>query len=84
LRLGLVNNFTESQEDQLLAIERAVPILSDPHYKEKYKTKREKLLAECIDTTRFMVTEVLKYQTTGAHAPTKKKVRVLMTKGDEQ
>lgn len=63
-RFGLVFNFTESQEDQLLAIEKAKEILSDPDSKNSYRQKRESLLASCIDTTQFMVGEVLKFQAT--------------------
>jgi uncharacterized protein len=61
-RYGLVFNFTESEEDQQKAIEKAVEILNMDQSKSHFKTKREKLLSEKIDTTAFMVAEVEKYQ----------------------
>jgi uncharacterized protein len=60
---GLVFNFTESEADQHRAIEKALAILQDEQAPEKYRQIRERLLAECIDTTQFMVKEVLKYST---------------------
>ena len=57
-RFGLVHNFTESDEDQLLAIEKAIQLLSDSSSKKESQMKREILLSECIDTTQFMVDEV--------------------------
>lgn len=83
-RFGLVNNFTESQEDQFSAIARAVAILSDPMHKKKYKKKREELLSECIDTTQFMVDEVLKYERTGTYLRKRAKESVLEANGNKQ
>ena len=60
-RYGIVFNFTESEEDQALAIRKAVNILSDKTSREWYQGVRKKILADCVDTTAFMVDEVMKY-----------------------
>jgi uncharacterized protein len=60
-RYGMVFNFSESHADQEKAIQKALEILKDDTGKEKYRTKREELLNECVDTTQFMVDEVLRY-----------------------
>lgn len=57
-KYGLVFNFTESEADQQLAIEKAVEILRDPNFDLVYKLKRKRLLEENIDTTAFMIREV--------------------------
>jgi predicted glycosyltransferase len=58
----LVNNFTESEEDQDRALQKALEIIQDKNGKEKYREMRKALLSNCIDTTRFMIEEVLKYE----------------------
>lgn len=58
-KYGLVFNFTESESDQLLAIKKAVELLSDNESKTKATNSRNRLLEECIDTTQFMVDTVL-------------------------
>jgi predicted glycosyltransferase len=58
-RYGLVYNYSESQQDQAEAIAKAVQILSNPESKKEYVNKRENLLANCIDTTQFMLDEVM-------------------------
>lgn len=58
-KYGLVHNFSESQPDQLSAIETAVSILSTAG--NPYKAARTKLLSECIDTTEYMIEQVLKH-----------------------
>jgi len=60
-KYSLVNNFTESETDQERAIHKAVEILMDEDGKQKYEVMRNALLSNCIDTTRFMIDEVLKY-----------------------
>ena len=60
-KYNLVSNFTESGADQERAVRRALDILTDENGKEKYRAMRNVLLADCIDTTRFMVDEVLSY-----------------------
>jgi uncharacterized protein len=61
IKYNLVNNFTESKEDQELALQKALQIIQHENGKEKYRVMRNTLLSNCIDTTRFMVDEVLKY-----------------------
>ena len=61
-KYGIVFNFTENQEDQQSAIETAVAILKNNITNNRYKEIRESLISECIDTTQFMVDEVLKYE----------------------
>jgi len=57
----LVNNFNESEEGQERALQKALEIIKDRDGKEKYRVMRNELLSNCIDTTRFMIDEVLKY-----------------------
>jgi len=59
----LVNNFTEREEDQERALCTASEIIQDNSGKEKHRKMRDALLSNCIDTTRFMIDEVLKYET---------------------
>jgi uncharacterized protein len=61
-KYGIVFNFTESQKDQERSILKAMEIIQEDKGKEKYAKIREKLLTECIDTTQFMIDEVLKYE----------------------
>ena len=60
-KYGIVFNFKESAEDQELAIQKAVEIVKDQKCKAKFRDTRNKILLDCIDTTAFMVDEVLKY-----------------------
>ncbi|TXK46762.1 DUF354 domain-containing protein [Pontibacter qinzhouensis] len=60
-KYGLVFNFTESPEDQTLAIQKALEIMQEVNGTEKYQRARKQLLSDCIDTTQFMVNQVLKY-----------------------
>lgn len=69
-RYGLVFNFTESLEDQQLAIGKAEELMQDANTKAASVRSRSQLLAESLDTTQFMVREVLKYDTTcKSHTP---------------
>ena len=61
LKYGLVYNFSNSEQDQKAAIDKALEILSVENSKNDFYKKREQLLKDCIDTTEFMVEEVLKY-----------------------
>lgn len=61
-KYGIVFNYSESEEDQLKAIEKAKEILQDESSREKYRSVRDTIVAECVDTTEFMVNEVLKYE----------------------
>ena len=60
-KYGIVFNFTESLEDQEKAIAKAVEIVRNKNVKTHYEPTRRKLLNDCIDTTQFMINEVLKY-----------------------
>lgn len=60
-KYNLVFNFTESEEDQQRAIGKALELLSDSKNRNKYESVRKQLLKDNIDTTQFMVAEVLKY-----------------------
>ncbi|WP_158859266.1 DUF354 domain-containing protein [Lunatibacter salilacus] len=60
-KFGLVFNFSESLADQDLAISKAVSILSQPDNKKEFAKKRIELLEQSLDTTEFMIQEVLKY-----------------------
>lgn len=55
---GLVYNFTESEQDQQAAICKALEILQNPNAAFEYKSKRNRLLMDKIDTTAFMIQEV--------------------------
>lgn len=59
----LVNNFTESEGDQKRAIRKALEIIQDPQGKERSRKMRNVVLANCVDTTRFMIDQVLRYET---------------------
>jgi len=52
---GLIYNLSESEEDQLLAIEKGIELLQTPNLKEVWKAKKEKMLADKVDVTAFMV-----------------------------
>ncbi len=58
----IVSNFTESPEDQDKAIQKALEIVKDPSGKERYTSIRKAILSDCVDTTAFMIEQVLKYE----------------------
>ncbi|MCP2043989.1 DUF354 domain-containing protein [Pontibacter sp. HSC-36F09] len=60
-RYGIVFNFSESEKDQQSAIERAICILEDEGSQIEFKKVRDRIVSECIDTTEFMVGQVLQY-----------------------
>jgi len=53
-RYGLVYNFSNSKTAQKDALAKAVELLEDGNQKSKWQRKREKLLSEKIDVTKFM------------------------------
>jgi predicted glycosyltransferase len=61
-KYGLVYNFSDSESDQQLAIKKALEIVKDSRGKEAYKEGSERLRADCVDTTEFMINEVMKYE----------------------
>lgn len=54
-KYGLCFNYTESEEDQQKAINKAVELLTTHDIKSKWQEKRKKMLSEKIDVTAFMV-----------------------------
>ncbi len=58
---GLVFTYTESEQDQIQAIEKAEEIACKSNVKEEYLAKREKMLADKIDVTEFLVWFVENY-----------------------
>jgi predicted glycosyltransferase len=57
----MVNNFTESPDDQEKAIQKGLEIIQEQNGKEKYRKLSRQIIADRIDTTAFMINEVLKY-----------------------
>ena len=60
-KYGLVFNYTESEADQLKAIEKGVEILQTLNIKQQWQEKRKRMLADKIDVTAFMVWFVENY-----------------------
>lgn len=52
---GLVNNFTESNEDQERAIRKGVELLQNPNLKQETMIKRNMMLEEKIDVTQYLI-----------------------------
>ncbi|MCM1986719.1 MULTISPECIES: DUF354 domain-containing protein [Methanococcoides] len=52
---GLVFNFKNDVESQEKALEKAIELISDNDLKNKWETKRERMLKEMDDGTQFMV-----------------------------
>jgi predicted glycosyltransferase len=51
---GMVSNYSESDEDQMRGLKRAIEILKMNDAKRVYKEKRDQLIADKIDVTRFL------------------------------
>ena len=60
-KYGLTFNYTESEEDQLKAINKGIEILKTPNIKEKWQGRREKMLNDKIDFTAFLIWFVENY-----------------------
>jgi len=54
-RYGLVFNFTESPQDQESSLQRGETLLTTADPREQWQRRRQRLLAETIDVTAFMV-----------------------------
>ncbi|MCF8261093.1 MAG: DUF354 domain-containing protein [Melioribacteraceae bacterium] len=54
-KYGMVFNFTESESDFLLAVEKAKELLDNPGLKSEWKVKQKKMLADKIDVTAFLL-----------------------------
>ncbi|GAB4286503.1 MAG: DUF354 domain-containing protein [Marinilabiliales bacterium] len=53
-KYGLCFNYSESNEDQLKAIEKGVEILQTSNIKQQWQEKRKRMLEDKIDVTAFM------------------------------
>lgn len=60
-RYGLVYTFSNPKNAQEQAIKKAVELLEDKNIKKKWQKKREKLLSEKIDVTKFMTEFIENY-----------------------
>ena len=58
---GLLFNYSESTADQEKAIEKGIEILSTPDIKTEWQSRRQKILADKIDVTAFLVWFVENY-----------------------
>ena len=58
---GSVFNFTESREDQAESIKRGVNLLESENIKEDWRQKRQKLLKDKIDVTKWMTDLIINY-----------------------
>lgn len=58
---GLVFNYTESAEDQVKAIDKAIELAESDNIKEQFKIKRDRMLKDKIDVTAFLVWFVENY-----------------------
>jgi predicted glycosyltransferase len=54
-KYGMVFNFTESAGDQDKSIEKGIELLSAPNILEEWQQRRQKMLADKIDVTTFLV-----------------------------
>ncbi|MDD3606698.1 MAG: hypothetical protein PHE75_06030, partial [Candidatus Cloacimonas acidaminovorans] len=52
---GLIFTYTESEGDQIAAIKKAEELALKPNTKNEYLPKREKLLADKIDVSAFLI-----------------------------
>tara|TARA_B100000989_G_C19482102_1_gene445642 strand:- start:10 stop:1056 length:1047 start_codon:yes stop_codon:yes gene_type:complete len=54
-KYGLVYNFSESEKDQINSIKKGVVILKEKKLKSKYNAKKDILLKDKIDVTKFLI-----------------------------
>lgn len=54
-KYGLVKNFTESEEDQVKSIQYGIDILKNKKAKQEAQIKKERLLKETVDMTKYMM-----------------------------
>jgi len=60
-KYGLVFNYTKSENDQYLSIEKGIQLLKAADTKQKAQRKRVKLLSDTIDVTDFMIKQVSEF-----------------------
>jgi uncharacterized protein len=53
-KYGLIFNFSESQKDQQLSIQKGIELLTTPGIREKWQQKRSNMLDEKIDVSAFL------------------------------
>lgn len=61
LKYGLVYNYHDEDSMGKNSLSKALELLNDPDLKKKGRQKREKLLADKIDVTKFMIDTIEKY-----------------------
>ncbi len=54
-KYGLVFNYSESSADQNKSLEKAIELIKTPNLKHEFQNRRQKMLADKIDVTAFMV-----------------------------
>ncbi len=54
-KYGLVFNYSESSSDQNKSLKKAIELLETPNLKQEFQNRRQKMLADKIDVTAFMV-----------------------------
>ena len=54
-KYGIVFNYTESESDQLKAIEKGLQILSQEPHSSRWKDARDRILKDKIDVTAFLI-----------------------------
>ena len=62
-RYGLVFNFSESETDQKKAIKKAVELVKTPNLKEEWQLRRQRMLKDKIDPTKFFIWFIEKFPT---------------------
>jgi len=60
-KYGLVFNYSESFQDQKRSLRKALELLNTPNLKQEFQNRRQKMLADKIDVTAFMVWFVENY-----------------------
>ncbi|MBN2174677.1 MAG: DUF354 domain-containing protein [Bacteroidales bacterium] len=60
-KYGLVFNYSESKEDQELSIEKALELIKINDVKEEWKLKKDRMIADKIDVTAFLVWFIEKF-----------------------
>lgn len=61
-KYDLTYTFSDPIRGQQQALDKAIEILSDPEAKDKWQTKRERMLADKIDVTQFITDVVERYR----------------------
>jgi len=54
-KYGLVYNYTESEDNQIKAINKGIELLNSQNLKDEWRLRRNKMLSDKIDATEFLV-----------------------------